>query len=211
MSAEVYRNAFRYIAKTYFTQPNYYKAPTRLPNGSTADCCFFSLYQVCSPISLASQPSLSKGEHLTRILLTSALAAGVRRQWRQAGGGGADGRVPPGSGICRTVPASVRHTTAAWGLGRVAPRSQDSVVSRRQESHDLHGRHAGAARSKQSRRLRLDEDIRAGEPGVCVRLRKVASRLNAKRWATGRLAVRSVRAGDGCMYPAAAPAHRFLP
>ena len=53
MSAEVYRNAFRYIAKTYFTQPNYYKAPTRLPNGSRADCCFFSLYQVCSPISLA--------------------------------------------------------------------------------------------------------------------------------------------------------------
>ena len=52
MSAEVYRNAFRYIAKTYFTQPNYYKAPTRLPNGTSADCCFFSLYQVCSPSPL---------------------------------------------------------------------------------------------------------------------------------------------------------------
>ena len=28
MSPAVYRNAFTYIAETYFTQPNYYKAPT---------------------------------------------------------------------------------------------------------------------------------------------------------------------------------------
>ena len=84
MSAEVYRNAFRYIAKTYFTQPNYYKAPTRLPNGSTADCCFFSLYQVCSPISLAGQPSLSKGEPLTRFGADSrstSPTATSRRRW----------------------------------------------------------------------------------------------------------------------------------
>ena len=45
MSATVYRNAFKYIAKTYFTQPNYYRAPTKLPNGSTAECCLFSFYQ----------------------------------------------------------------------------------------------------------------------------------------------------------------------
>jgi len=45
MSATVYRSAFKYIAKTYFTQPNYYKAPTTLANGSTVDCCFFSFYQ----------------------------------------------------------------------------------------------------------------------------------------------------------------------
>ena len=81
MSAEVYRNAFRYIAKTYFTQPNYYKAPTRLPNGSRADCCFFSLYQVCSPISLAGQPSLSKGEHLLDLL---AFGVGSRSTWPTA-------------------------------------------------------------------------------------------------------------------------------
>ena len=45
MSAQVYRNAFAYIAKTYFTQPNYYRAPTRLANGTVAQCCFFSMYQ----------------------------------------------------------------------------------------------------------------------------------------------------------------------
>jgi hypothetical protein len=45
VSGDVYRKAFHYIARTYFTQPNYYKAPTLLPNGSTADCCFFSFYQ----------------------------------------------------------------------------------------------------------------------------------------------------------------------
>ena len=45
VSSQVYRNAFKYIAKTYFTQPNYYKAPTKLSNGSTMDCCFFSFYQ----------------------------------------------------------------------------------------------------------------------------------------------------------------------
>jgi hypothetical protein len=43
MGADVYRNAFRHIASTYFTQPNYYRAPTALPNGSTAQCCFFSM------------------------------------------------------------------------------------------------------------------------------------------------------------------------
>ena len=45
MTAAVYRNAFKYIAETYFTQPNYYKAATRLPNGTVANCCFFSMYQ----------------------------------------------------------------------------------------------------------------------------------------------------------------------
>lgn len=40
MNASVYRNAFTYIAKTYFTQPNYYKAPTKLANGRTTDCPF---------------------------------------------------------------------------------------------------------------------------------------------------------------------------
>ena len=37
--------AFKYIAKNYFTKKNYYKAPTKLSNGSTVDCCFFSFYQ----------------------------------------------------------------------------------------------------------------------------------------------------------------------
>ena len=45
MSADVYRNAFKYIAKTYFTKPNYMRAPTLLANGTTANCCFFSFYQ----------------------------------------------------------------------------------------------------------------------------------------------------------------------
>ena len=45
LSAQAYRNAFAYIAKTYFTQSNYYKAPTRLANGTMARCCFFSMYQ----------------------------------------------------------------------------------------------------------------------------------------------------------------------
>ena len=59
MSAEVYRNAFKYIAETYFTQPNYYKAPTKLANGSTADCCFFSFYQpqVITAGSNGSEPA----------------------------------------------------------------------------------------------------------------------------------------------------------
>ena len=37
--------AFRYIVKRYFSQPNYYRVPTVLTNGSVADCCFFSFYQ----------------------------------------------------------------------------------------------------------------------------------------------------------------------
>jgi hypothetical protein len=45
MNATVYRNAFKYIAETYFTQPNYYRVPTKLANGTTAQCCFFSFYQ----------------------------------------------------------------------------------------------------------------------------------------------------------------------
>ena len=45
MSATVYRNAFDYIAKTYFTQENYYRAPTTLTNGTKTNCCFFSFYQ----------------------------------------------------------------------------------------------------------------------------------------------------------------------
>jgi hypothetical protein len=45
MSASVYLKAFKYIARQYFTQPNYYRAPTVLPNGTTALCCFFSFYQ----------------------------------------------------------------------------------------------------------------------------------------------------------------------
>jgi hypothetical protein len=45
LSPTVYRNAFTYIASTYFTEPNYYRAPTKLANGTTAMCCFFSIYQ----------------------------------------------------------------------------------------------------------------------------------------------------------------------
>jgi hypothetical protein len=45
MDDQVYRNAFKYIAENYFTKPNYYKAPTKLANGTVADCCFFSIYQ----------------------------------------------------------------------------------------------------------------------------------------------------------------------
>ena len=45
MNSTVYNNAFAYIAKTYFTQPNYWRVPTKLANGSTADCAFFSFYQ----------------------------------------------------------------------------------------------------------------------------------------------------------------------
>ena len=45
LAPDVYRNAFKHIAETYFTAPNYYKAPTRLANGTTAQCCFFSMYQ----------------------------------------------------------------------------------------------------------------------------------------------------------------------
>jgi len=44
MCDQVYLNAFKYIAQNYFTKSNYYKAPTKLANGSTADCCFFSFY-----------------------------------------------------------------------------------------------------------------------------------------------------------------------
>lgn len=45
MNRTVYNNAFKYIARNYFTQPNYYRVPTLLPNGTTAQCCFFSFYQ----------------------------------------------------------------------------------------------------------------------------------------------------------------------
>ena len=45
MNGTIYSNAFAYIAKTYFTQPNYWRVPTKLANGSTADCAFFSFYQ----------------------------------------------------------------------------------------------------------------------------------------------------------------------
>jgi hypothetical protein len=45
MNRTVYKNAYEYIAKTYFNQPNYYRVPTTVANGSTVDCCFFSFYQ----------------------------------------------------------------------------------------------------------------------------------------------------------------------
>ena len=45
MDADVYRKAFKYVAETYFVQPNYYRVPTKLPNGTSARCCFFSFYQ----------------------------------------------------------------------------------------------------------------------------------------------------------------------
>jgi hypothetical protein len=45
MEPQVYRNAFKYIATTYFTKSNYYKVPTKLPDGTTANCSFFSFYQ----------------------------------------------------------------------------------------------------------------------------------------------------------------------
>ena len=45
MTTEVYQTAFKYIAQNYFSKPNYYRVPTKLPNGTTANCCFFSFYQ----------------------------------------------------------------------------------------------------------------------------------------------------------------------
>jgi hypothetical protein len=45
MDDTVARNAFAHVAKTYFTQPNYYRVPTTLPNGTKAQCAFFSFYQ----------------------------------------------------------------------------------------------------------------------------------------------------------------------
>jgi hypothetical protein len=45
MDDTVVQNAFAYLAKTYFTQPNYYRVPTTLPNGTKAQCAFFSFYQ----------------------------------------------------------------------------------------------------------------------------------------------------------------------
>jgi hypothetical protein len=45
MTPSVYKYAFLYVAKQYFTEPNYYRAPTKLANGTTAMCCFFSIYQ----------------------------------------------------------------------------------------------------------------------------------------------------------------------
>eukprot|EP00054_Salpingoeca_dolichothecata_P012853 m.71386 g.71386 ORF g.71386 m.71386 type:complete len:430 (+) comp20159_c0_seq5:10-1299(+) len=44
MNASVYEAAFEYVTSTYFTKSNYYKLPTKLSNGTTADCCFFSFY-----------------------------------------------------------------------------------------------------------------------------------------------------------------------
>eukprot|EP00937_MAST-01D_sp_MAST-1D-sp2_P000780 g780.t1 len=45
MNRTVYKNAYEYIARQYFTQPNYYRVPTRLANGTVGQCCFFSFYQ----------------------------------------------------------------------------------------------------------------------------------------------------------------------
>ena len=45
MNASVYGAAFEYIASRYFTQPSYYRVPTVLANGTTAQCAYFSFYQ----------------------------------------------------------------------------------------------------------------------------------------------------------------------
>ena len=46
MNSSVVHAAADYVCATYFTQPNYYRVPTTLVNGSTADCCLFSIYQM---------------------------------------------------------------------------------------------------------------------------------------------------------------------
>jgi hypothetical protein len=49
MNRTVYNNAFKYIAKKYFTLPNYYRVPTLLPNGTTAQVSRWRYhYQVCT-------------------------------------------------------------------------------------------------------------------------------------------------------------------
>lgn len=45
MNAKVYMGGFQHAITTYFKRPNYYRAPTRLPNGTVAQCPYFSIYQ----------------------------------------------------------------------------------------------------------------------------------------------------------------------
>ena len=46
MNSTVVRAAADYVSEKYFSQSNYYRVPTRLANGTTAECCLFSFYQM---------------------------------------------------------------------------------------------------------------------------------------------------------------------
>ncbi len=46
MNASVYMAGFEHAINTYFLHPNYYRAPTILPNGTVAQCGYFSIYQI---------------------------------------------------------------------------------------------------------------------------------------------------------------------
>lgn len=46
MNASVYTSAFQHVARTYFVNPNYYRVPTKLANGTVADCAYFAMYQM---------------------------------------------------------------------------------------------------------------------------------------------------------------------
>ena len=46
MNASVYTAAFTNLVTKYFVRPNYYKVPTVLANGTTADCAYFAIYQM---------------------------------------------------------------------------------------------------------------------------------------------------------------------
>lgn len=45
MNTTVYTKAFTNIIEKYFKQPNYYKVPTKLANGTIAQCNYFAFYQ----------------------------------------------------------------------------------------------------------------------------------------------------------------------
>jgi len=46
MNRSVYTAAFRYAVDNYFVAPNYYKVPTKLRNGTTAQCAYYAIYQM---------------------------------------------------------------------------------------------------------------------------------------------------------------------
>ena len=45
MNATTYEAAFVAIVDKYFSQPNYYKVPTMLKNGTVAQCNYYAFYQ----------------------------------------------------------------------------------------------------------------------------------------------------------------------
>lgn len=46
MNSSVYQSAFHNIVDKYFSHPNYYKVPTKLTNGTVANCAYFAIYQM---------------------------------------------------------------------------------------------------------------------------------------------------------------------